>query len=263
MKLDFFVVTSAITAVWAADPTSGVSDKGHPPSSYWYANIKHDGISPTIPNGNNWTVFRNVRDYGAKGDGITDDTAAIQTAIDTGNSDGSRANGTQFGMTGQPAVVYFPPGTYSINSTIFNRVGTVLMGDPTSRPVIKASPSFNGTFLVLGHDTRFFSLIIFFHGIKNLVLDTTAIPDKTITLLDWGVCQANQLSNVVFKMPVGALSHTGLSTPGTVTQLLYNDLEIVGGGVGLSLSVTQVHLKNILFKSMLCYQCSSTLLASF
>jgi glucan 1,3-beta-glucosidase len=219
-------------------------------SNYWYEDIKHDGTSPTITNGNSWVVFRNVKDYGAKGDGTTDDTAAIQKAIDTGDSSGSRATGSKFGMTGQPAVVYFPAGTYSIKSTISNRVGTVLMGDPTNRPVIKASSSFTGTSLIVGHDSRYTGLVAFYHGIKNLVFDTTAIASKTITILEWGVSQANQLSNIVFNMPIGATGHTGIATPGQCTQLLYNDLEIVGGGTGISLSVTQVHLKNILFRSI-------------
>ena len=218
-------------------------------TGYWYADIKHDGTSPTIANGKNWTVFRNVRDYGAKGDGTTDDTATIQRAIDTGDSSGSRAKGSQFGMTGQPAVVYFPSGTYSVSSTVTNRVGTILMGDPTNRPVIHAASNFTGTYLIIGHDPRYTGLAAFFHGLRHLVLDTTAVPRKTITILEWGVSQASQLSNVMFRMPIGAAGHTGLVTPGQCTQLLYNELEIVGGGTGIALSVTQVHLKNILFKS--------------
>jgi glucan 1,3-beta-glucosidase len=219
-------------------------------SGYWYETIIHNGISPTIPNGKNWTVFRNVKNYGAKGDGISDDTAAIQKAIDVGDSSGTRATGTGFGMTGQPAVVYFPAGTYSIKSTLSNRVGTMLVGDPTNRPIIKASSTFTGTYLLVGHDTRYTGLVAFFHGIKNLILDTTALPStKSITILEWGVSQANQLSNVMFNMPAGAMAHIGLTTPGECTQLLYNDLEFVGGGVGINLSVTQAHLKNLYFRS--------------
>lgn len=218
-------------------------------SSYWYTNVHHNGISPTIANGQNWTVFRNVRDYGARGDGTTDDTAAIQKAIDSGDRSGTRASGAAFGMTGQPAVVFFPPGTYSVKSTITNRVGTVLMGDPTDRPTIQAAAAFQGSYLLVGHDPRYAGLVAFYSSVKNLVLDTKLVaPSRAITLLEWGVSQASQLSNIVFKMPVGSTGHTGLATPGQCTQLLYNDLQFVGGGVGMRLSVTQVHLKNIHFQ---------------
>src|SRR3569833_75201 len=127
-------------------------------SGYWYANIAHDGISPTIKNGKNWTVFRNVMDYGAKGDGISDDAAAIQKAIDTGDSSGTRAAKQTKDKTGQPAVVYFPPGTYAVKSTISNRVGTILMGDPTNRPIIMVVFGFLCSFFVVGHDTCFSGL---------------------------------------------------------------------------------------------------------
>lgn len=51
-----------------------------------------------------------VRDYGALGDGSSDDTAAIQSAIDAGQCDVS-------GGSCAP-IVYFPPGEYVISQTI-------------------------------------------------------------------------------------------------------------------------------------------------
>lgn len=49
-----------------------------------------------------------VKDFGAKGDGTTDDTAAIQAAIDAGKPySTSTANGR---------VIYFPPGRYKVTT---------------------------------------------------------------------------------------------------------------------------------------------------
>ncbi|MBN1673511.1 MAG: right-handed parallel beta-helix repeat-containing protein [Kiritimatiellae bacterium] len=58
----------------------------------------------------------NVRDFGAKGDGKTDDTAAIQRAIDQA----AQAQGT----------VYVPEGVF-LSSTLALRPNTGLLGNPT------------------------------------------------------------------------------------------------------------------------------------
>jgi hypothetical protein len=76
---------------------------------------------PPIPPG----VF-NVRNFGAKGDGRTDDTAAIQAAVNAFTRDYSgrglrvRKFGQSFGGIGTRAYsqVVFPPGTYLISSPI-------------------------------------------------------------------------------------------------------------------------------------------------
>jgi len=55
----------------------------------------------------------NVKDYGAKGDGVTDDTAAIAQAI-TANIDKSRYRSNPF--------IWFPNGTYLVTGPIEGRV---------------------------------------------------------------------------------------------------------------------------------------------
>lgn len=75
--------------------------------AYWMDEVAHQGLAPFNPNPN-YHVFRNVRTYGAKGDGVTDDTAAINAAISDGNRCGF--GGVCQGATTTPAIVYFPAG---------------------------------------------------------------------------------------------------------------------------------------------------------
>ncbi len=62
----------------------------------------------------------NVKDpaFGAKGDGVTDDTAAIQAAI----------NSIASGPTKGGGVVFFPPGFYLVSSFIQISAGAILLG---------------------------------------------------------------------------------------------------------------------------------------
>ncbi|PNP39519.1 hypothetical protein TGAMA5MH_08537 [Trichoderma gamsii] len=229
-------------------PSEGIEARHS--SGYWYENIEHNGISPFIENGKNWTVFRNVKThFGAKGDGVTDDWAAIQAAFDYANATDTR-NASVWGTTGAPAVVYIPAGTYRLSKPLQSYIDTVVIGDPTNRPVLQASSDFSDPFLYLGWDPRLDPTINFYIALKNVVLDSTKVaPTHNITLLNWAVSQAVQLTNVLFNMPNGGVAHTGLSMPQGGSPLIINDVVFQGGSVGIRMNEQQYHFKGITFKN--------------
>jgi glucan 1,3-beta-glucosidase len=201
------------------------------PSKFWYEAIAHNGESSFLDSSYkaNYHVFRNVvTDFGADNTGATDASAAIQQAINgisllkhdnslltgyiAGASNGPDRSSQSMGTTGQPAVVYLPAGTYRMDNSLQLYVGTVIVGDALNPPTLKASANFANDHIVYGKDPDLGGTINFYIGFKNVVLDSTSIAASTsITLLDWTVSQATQLTNVVFNMPDNS-NHVGVTS---------------------------------------------------
>ena len=72
----------------------------------WLEQIGFEEINAKLP--------ANVKNFGAVGDGVTDDTVAIQTALETGGN------------------IHFPSGTYLITSSITISNGCILSGEGES-----------------------------------------------------------------------------------------------------------------------------------
>ena len=113
------------------------------------------GYAPFLANFFTFPTYRNVKTYGAKTDG-SDATPFIQQAL---NDDGRSGNRWSSGVvTAMPAHVFIPGGTYTLNSKLDLRLGTIIMGDPQNPPILKAGPNFSGDVLISGYDCKLNSL---------------------------------------------------------------------------------------------------------
>ncbi|KAF7895984.1 hypothetical protein EAF00_005999 [Botryotinia globosa] len=216
---------------------------------YWYEQISHQGKSAWGPSG--YQVYRNVKDFGAKGDGVTDDTAAINAAISAGGRCGQGCSSTST----TPAVVYFPSGTYLISSSIIDYYFTQIIGNPNSLPTLKATPNFVGFGLIDANPyytpvLNWGSTNVFLRQIRNIIFDMTSIPAATTaTGLHWPTSQATSLQNVVFQMSSApGTQHTGLFCESGSAGLLV-DVTFNGGLVGAAIGNQQFTMRNLVFNN--------------
>lgn len=202
------------------DPTCSGPVKSSP-THYWLDQQDHTGAprgyAPFINEAATYPVYRNVHSYNAVGDGNTDDTNALQKAINAisaGPDPNSAGTRYQNEVTTRPALVFVPGGTYKLTKPLDMRLNTILIGDPLNRPIFKASSNFNGATLINGNDyatNGASGTTNFFIGIKNIVLDTTNInPSTAVVALTWGVAQACQLTNIKIQMPSNSGGHVGI-----------------------------------------------------
>ncbi|AEO70912.1 glycoside hydrolase family 55 protein [Thermothielavioides terrestris NRRL 8126] len=231
---------------------------------FWVDNLSQLGEMPLAPSG--YTVFRNVKDYGAKGDGSTDDTMAINKAISDGNRCGKDCGST----TTLGAIIYFPAGIYLISSPIIQYFYTQFIGDPNNVPIIRGSKNFTGIALIDtdvyipgGNGAEWYiNQNNFFRSIKNFNLDLTYMNATNYdndqqyfpTGIHWQVAQATSLQNIGINMP------TSTSTqPATAVGIfmengsggMISDIVFYGGNIGFVAGSQQFTARGLTFTNCL------------
>lgn len=102
--------------------------------------------------------------------------------------------------------------------------------------------------MMLQKDPNQDSTTNFYIGIKNVIIDSNSVnKDTTLTLLDWSVSQATQLTNIVFNMPNYSTGHTGIAMPEGGSGTMIGDLTFNGGAVGLNMNNQQYEGKSLSF----------------
>ena len=188
-------------------------------STWWYASQDHSLSND--PYG--YDVVQSVNAGDAQG---------LRDSIANGGRPAFNSEGATY-LANAPRVVYLPPGTYELDSTLYLYTDTVILGDPTAPPTIKAASGFSGDSLIVGgaagdypsgHGELHFSV-----QLKNVILDTTTNTASNFNALHWRVAQNCALVNVQITLPSGM--HTGIYL-GQGSTISTSDVTIENGAIG-------------------------------
>lgn len=161
--------TSATTKVSdhlaGIDTALGLGGGGDNASSITYTPPGTDAVARSVQARLRDVV--SVKDFGAAGDGSTDDTTAIQDAIDYAQS---LVTGTSIPARG--VNLYFPHGQYAISSPLHILGGVSVVGE-RGGTVIKALSAFPSTYNVTSESTVYTipAPMMFLDGASDLVPD--------------------------------------------------------------------------------------------
>ncbi|MBX6315488.1 MAG: glycoside hydrolase family 55 protein, partial [Isosphaeraceae bacterium] len=174
----------------------------------------------------------NVKDYGAKGDGVHDDTAAIQRALDE--------------QPNQGAIVYLPNGTYRISDTLkwphgprggMEQKNTTLQGQSRDRTIIRlqdACPGYDDPKrpkALIGASRR--PAQQFRNAVRNLTIDSGRRNPGAVGLQFIANNQGG-IRDVTIRSGDGrALVGLDLAYTDAIGPLLVRDLKVVGFDIGI------------------------------
>lgn len=219
-------------------------------SSFWMEDPSfHNGQMP-FARDPTYKVFRNVKDYGATGDGVTDDTAAINRAI----NDGNRCSVGCAATSVKGALVYFPSGTYMVSGNLSQTYYTQFVGNANNRPIVKAtdkmtdSAIFSSDFYDGGPDSHewFINQNNFYRQIRNFVIDVSAVPSTVnVSAIHWQVAQATSLQNILIIASTDAnTTQQGIFMENGSGGFL-SDIQFIGGREGFFAGNQQFTTRNL------------------
>ncbi|KAM5515146.1 Glucan 1,3-beta-glucosidase 2 [Fusarium oxysporum f. sp. phaseoli] len=219
--------------------------------SWWLSDIKRQGV---VAYGSaDYKIFRNVKDYGAKGDGSSDDTEAINAAFSDGNRCGKGCDSS----TVTPALVYFPAGTYVVSKPILPYYYTHMIGDVNNLPVLKPTANFEGMAVIdvdpynSDGSNWHTNQNNFFRQVRNFKIDLTGMPKSSGTGIHWQVAQATSLQNIVFQMiedPSDDNKQQGIFIDNGSGGFM-TDLTFIGGRYGGFFGSQQFTSRNMTFRN--------------
>ncbi|WP_116091901.1 glycosyl hydrolase family 28-related protein [Sphingomonas crusticola] len=168
------------------------------------------------------TTWANVHDLGAKGDGQTDDTAALQKAID-----GHR-------------VLYFPTGQYPISDTLRLRPDTVLVGLHPTRTAIylpENSPAYAGP----GAPKAMIETAKGGNAIMSGIGIYTGVTNPRVTGLLWKAGAESMVNDVKFQGGGGTPREFTERVPGARVDGQNPSLWVTDGGGGTFANIWLPH----------------------
>ncbi len=215
----------------------------------WQQNILKSAprreLFPTIPEASGGAI--NIRNYGAKGDGITDDTLAFKSAIE------------RDAIANQGKIIYIPNGTYLISDTIKWPKGfhaglyykrTTLLGESRQKTIIRLKdnvPTFSQGTPQSILDTEHNRANGFRNTIENLTINTgngnkNAIGIKLNSNNGGGIFDVSILSE-------DGQGSQGLNLTGVeIGPLLIKNVAVKGFNTGILVgggTTNSVHMENI------------------
>lgn len=202
--------------------------------------------------------FVNIRDFGAVGDGIVDDTAAINRAIQQIYKSDVVGSNTRARRT-----IYFPGGTYAITDSIKVPPFARLIGDGVNSTIIKLSQG-NKTLVYLT-DSKFqtgatlgsnSAIIPNSITIEHLQLWNSNVQ-TTAPVLDINSASNVKISSVHLQVPVVPSYYSNVvsisSTVGETLNVNFDKTIFIGGGRGISIvgnNVSSISVRNSQFVDM-------------
>ncbi|KAK6334538.1 hypothetical protein TWF730_003752 [Orbilia blumenaviensis] len=223
--------------------------------SFWMEGVSHGSVA--IGGSSGYQVFRNVKDFGAVGDGRIDDTAAINLAISSGDRCGTNCGSS----TVKPALVYFPAGTYLVSKSIIGYYNTQLVGNANNRPIIRAASSFIGLGVISSNvyiegqngAEWYINQNNFMRQVRNFIIDMRAVPNvmegQSIRPagIHWQVAQATSLQNIQIIMSSRAdTTHLGIFMENGSGGFM-SDMTFSGGAIGVYLGNQQFTIRQFSF----------------
>ncbi|KAK5128904.1 hypothetical protein LTR85_000237 [Meristemomyces frigidus] len=256
-----FTALSPVAAAPMPQTSAAASSSGSygPSTSYWLSQSGFHLNNQVYGNtDSSYPVFRNVKDsiYGAVGDGVTDDTDAINFAINSTGGGLARCGVGCNSSTITPALVYFPPGKYLVSSPIIMDYYTQMVGDATDLPTIVGSSDFAGIALLDADPygdygvSWYINQNNFFRQVRNFIIDVSQVDGGASGAgIHWQVAQATSLQNIRFEMSTSASTKQQGIFMDNGSGGFMGDLVFNGGMYGAFLGNQQFTSRNMTFNN--------------